>query len=119
MIDTPGHNLYLARKAHSCADTLLTPLNDSFVDLDVIAKVASDTLEIIRPSHYAEWVWEEKKSKALREKKSIDWIILRNRLTNINAKNKENMEKVLTNLAKELALDFLGFGERVIFRELF
>lgn len=120
IIDTPGHNLYLARQAHGRADTLITPLNDSFVDLDVMAKISGETLDIIAPSHYAEWVWEQKKNKALREKKSMDWIVLRNRLTNINAKNKENMEKVLTALAKRIGFRFFsGFGERVIFRELF
>jgi cellulose biosynthesis protein BcsQ len=35
VVDTPGTDSYLTRLAHSMADTLITPLNDSFVDLDV------------------------------------------------------------------------------------
>ena len=120
VMDTPGHNLYLSRIAHSYADTLITPLNDSFIDLDVIAHVTSDSLEIIKPSLYAEWVWEQKKNRAVRDRASIDWIVLRNRLTNIYAKNKENMEMVLNALSKRIGFRLVtGFGERVIFRELF
>lgn len=120
VIDTPGHDLYLSRLAHSYADTLITPLNDSFVDLDVIAQVAPESLDIVKPSLYAEWVWEQKKNRALRDRTSIDWIVLRNRLTNIYAKNKENMELVLSALSKRIGFRLVpGFGERVIFREFF
>lgn len=120
IMDTPGHNLYLSRIAHSYADTLITPLNDSFIDLDVIAHVSPDDFGIQKPSLYAEWVWEEKKNRAVRDRASIDWIILRNRLTNIYAKNKENMEFVLNALSKRIGFRLVtGFGERVIFRELF
>ncbi len=120
VMDTPGHNLYLARLAHSYADTLITPLNDSFVDLDVIAHVTPESLDIIKPSLYAEWVWEQKKNRAIRDRSSIDWIVMRNRLTNIYAKNKENMGNVLTALSKRIGFRVVsGFGERVIFREFF
>ena len=120
VMDTPGHNLYLSRIAHSYADTLITPLNDSFVDLDVIAHVSPNDFSIQKPSLYAEWVWEQKKNRAVRDRASIDWIVLRNRLTNIYAKNKENMEMVLNALSKRIGFRLVtGFGERVIFRELF
>lgn len=120
VIDTPGHNLFLSRLAHSYADTLITPLNDSFIDLDVMAHVDPETFSIIKPSHYAEWVWEQKKNRALRDRSSIDWIVIRNRLTNIHAKNKENMEKVLHSLSKRIGFRLIaGFSERVVFRELF
>lgn len=120
VIDTPGHDLFLSRLAHSYADTLITPLNDSFVDLDVIAHVNSETFSIIKPSLYAEWVWEQKKKRALRDRSSIEWIVIRNRLTTIHAKNKENMEKVLQSLSKRIGFRLIsGFSERVVFRELF
>jgi len=120
VVDTPGHDTSLARYAHSFADTLITPLNDSFIDLDVLANIDPETLAILKPSIYAEWVWEEKKQRAVRDKGSIDWIILRNRLANIHSKNKEKMDTVLDALAKRLAFrQVRGFSERVIFRELF
>jgi chromosome partitioning protein len=120
IIDTAGSDTYLSRYAHSFADTLVTPLNDSFVDLDVLTHLEPESLQIASPSIYAEWVWEQKKQKALRDRGTIDWIVLRNRLTTIHSKNKEKMENVLSTLSKRLAFRLLpGFSERVIFRELF
>jgi len=120
VIDTPGGNTYLSRFAHSFADTLVTPLNDSFIDLDLFAHIENGSLNIDRLSIYAENVWEFKKNKALRNRGNINWVVLRNRLSQINAKNKEQMEKVLKVLAKRIGFKQVsGFSERVIFRELF
>ncbi len=120
VIDTPGSDQHLSRLAHSYADTIITPLNDSFVDLDVLVHLKPDSLELDRPSIYAERVWEEKKKKAVRERGTIDWIVLRNRLSSIQAHNKQKMEQVLEALARKLAFRTIhGFSERVIFRELF
>lgn len=120
VIDTPGSDTYLSRLAHSHADSLITPLNDSFIDLDMLVRVNADSLDILRPSTYSEMVWEQKKQRAMRDNGSIDWIVLRNRLSSLNSRNKEEMEKVLSALAKRIGFRLVaGFGERVIFRELF
>jgi len=120
IIDTPGSDSYLSRLAHSHADTLITPLNDSFIDLDMLVRIHADSLDILRPSTYAEMVWEQKKQRAMRDNGSIDWIVLRNRLSSLNSRNKEEMEKVLAALSKRIGFRLVaGFGERVIFRELF
>ena len=120
VIDTPGSDLYLSHLAHSYADTIITPLNDSFVDLDVMVHLKPDSLELDKPSIYANRIWEQKKEKAMRERGTIDWIVLRNRLSNIHSTNKQKMEKVLTALSKRLAFRCVsGFSERVIFREMF
>lgn len=120
LIDTPGNDTPLSRSAHAVADTLVTPLNDSFVDLDVLAHVHVDTLDMTQPSTYANMVWDQKKQRALRDRGSVDWIILRNRLSSVRAKNKQKMEKVMQLLSKRLGFRYVaGFGERVIFRELF
>lgn len=120
LIDTPGSDSPLSRAAHSVADTLITPLNDSFIDLDMLVRLKSDTMDILRPSIYAEMVWEQKKQRAIRDHGSIEWIVLRNRLSSINAKNKEQMEEIMKVLSKRIGFRYIpGFGERVIFRELF
>lgn len=120
VIDTPGSDTYLSRLAHSYADMLITPLNDSFVDLDMLVRVTPESLDILRPSTYSEMVWEQKKQRAIRDRGSIDWIVLRNRLSNIYSRNKEEMGKVLRALSKRIGFRLIdGFGERVIFRELF
>ena len=121
VIDTPGSDHYLSRLGHSFADTLVTPLNDSLVDLDVLALVEPGTMKILRPSHYAEMVWETKKARALRgEKAVVDWIVLRNRLSNLDARNKRDMEKLLGDLARRVGFRVIpGLGERVIYRSMF
>lgn len=120
VVDTPGSDMYLSRLAHSYADTLVTPLNDSFIDLDMLVRVTPDSLDILRPSTYSEMVWDQKKQRAMRDGGKMDWIVLRNRLASIHSRNKEEMEKVLQALSKRIGFRLLpGFGERVIFRELF
>ena len=90
----------LSRLAHSHADTIVTPMNDSFVDLDLIAKVDPETLKVVRPSLYAEMVWEQRKQRALRDRGSIDWVVMRNRLAAIEARNKRAVGQVLEQLAR-------------------
>jgi chromosome partitioning protein len=121
VIDTPGSDHYLSRLAHSFADTLVTPLNDSLIDLDVLALVEPGTLRIVRPSHYAELVWDTKKQRAMRgEKAVIDWIVVRNRLSSLDARNKREVEKLLDDLARRVGFRTApGLGERVIYRSLF
>ena len=120
VIDTPGSDIVLLRHAHSWADTLITPLNDSFIDLDLLASVDPDTGKVKHPSHYAEMVWEQKKARAMRDGGSIDWVVMRNRLGSLKSRNKRAMERTIQELSRRI--DFRvapGFSERVIFRELF
>lgn len=120
LIDTPGSHTPISNYAHSLADTIITPINDSFIDLDVIAHIEADSLKIIRPSFYSQTIWEQKMSKARREQGEINWIILRNRLSHVDAKNKIRMEDVLGRLSARLGFRVAsGFNERVIYRELF
>lgn len=120
VIDTPGNDTYLSRLAHSFADTVITPINDSFVDLDVLASVDGRTMEIVKPSIYSEMVWEQKLQRAKRDGRSIDWVVMRNRLSNIDARNKRFMQKVTEDLARRIGFRVApGFSERVIFREMF
>ena len=120
VIDTPGSDTPLSRLAHSRADTLITPLNDSYVDLDLLAAVDPDTGRVRHPSRYAEMVWEQKKARALRDGKSIDWIVMRNRLGTLESRNQRAIERTIKELARRIGFRLApGFSERVIFRELF
>ncbi len=120
LIDTPGAANRLSFLAHTYADTLITPMNDSFIDLDVLAHMDSQGLTVKGPSHYAEAIWDAKKDRADRDGGSIDWIVLRNRLTNLDAYNKREMEQALRELSQRMGFRIVpGFSERVIFRELF
>ncbi len=120
VIDSPGSDTYLSRLAHSYADTVITPVNDSFVDLDVLASVDGITMKIVKPSIYSEMLWEQKLLRARRDSGTIDWVVMRNRLSNIDARNKRMITKVMEDLTRRLGFRLApGFSERVIFRELF
>lgn len=120
VMDTPGNDTFLSRYAHSFADTLITPLNDSFIDLDMLVRIETGAIETLKPSTYSMMVWEQKKEKAIRSGGNIDWIVLRNRLSPLYSKNKEEMHKILLSLSKRVGFRLLaGFCDRVIFRELF
>lgn len=120
VIDSPGSDTYLSRLAHSYADTVITPVNDSFVDLDVLASVDGITMKIQKPSIYSEMLWEQKLQRVKRDGGTIDWVVMRNRLSNIDARNKRMITKVMEELTRRLGFRLApGFSERVIFRELF
>lgn len=120
LVDCPGSDTNLARIGHSYADLLVTPVNDSFIDVDLLASVDPDTLKVIKPSRYAAMVWEQRKQRFARDGQTVDWVVIRNRLSHLDARNKRNVGHVLESLQKRIAFRFLsGLSERVIFRELF
>ncbi len=120
VLDTPGSDNPLSRNAHSYADILVTPMNDSFVDLDLLGRIDHETNEVVQLSAYSEMVWEQKKVRAQRDGGSIDWIVMRNRLASLDTRNKHNMDVALEGLSRRLGFRLAhGFSERVIFRELF
>ncbi len=121
VFDTPGSDNYLSRLGHSYADILVTPLNDSFLDMDMLAKVEIQEKELkLTPSTYSQMVWEQRQQRAMQKKRPIDWVVMRNRLSHIDAKNKRDIGLLLEHLSKRLQFRLTpGFGERVIFRELF
>lgn len=120
VIDCPGSHTRLSQVAHSLADTLITPMNDSFVDFDLLARVDSETGAVQGPSIYAEMVWNARQLRAQAGRKPIDWIVLRNRLGAQQMHNKRKVGAALEDLSKRIGFRIAaGFSERVIFRELF
>ncbi|MDE2335176.1 MAG: AAA family ATPase [Rhodospirillales bacterium] len=120
VIDCPGADTHLSRLGHAHADTLITPINDSFVDFTMLASVEPDNHEVVRPSIYSEMVWQARKARFSLDRGRIDWIVMRNRLGAAEARNKRDVGTTLDVLAKRIGFRTVrGFGERVIFRELY
>ncbi len=121
VIDCPGSDTHLSRLAHAHADTIVTPLNDSFVDFDMLARLDPVTGKVLGPSLYSELVWNARKLRAVSGvKRGIDWVVMRNRLSATLARNKAEMGRRLEDLSGRIGFRLArGFGDRVIYRELF
>ena len=129
IFDTPGRDDPYARHAATSADTLVTPLNDSFVDFDLIGQVDAETFKIRRLSFYAELIWEARKKRAMAtitdvqqggKKREMDWVVVRNRTQHVEARNQRRLEGALTELSKRVGFRVAGgLSERVVYRELF
>ena len=120
VIDTPGSDTNLSRLGHGRADTLITPVNDSLLDIDVLASIDVARREVLAPSSYTRLVWEANNQRVLRGAPPVDWIVMRNRLAHIEARNMRDVASLLEQLAARIGFRLApGFGERVIYRELF
>jgi len=120
VLDSPGADTALARAGHARADTLITPINDSYVDFSMLGTVDPENRSVISPSIYSEMVWEARKQRFMRDKGRFDWIVMRNRIGAADARNKRDVGASLDELARRIGFRTVkGFGERVIFRELY
>src|SRR5436853_5009361 len=88
VIDTPGSDSYLMRLAHSMADTLVTPINDSFLDFDVLGTVDPATYSVTGESHYAEMARHARRQRRIVDGGLTDWIVVRNRVALLGSRNK-------------------------------
>ena len=120
VVDTPGADTELARAAHQRADIIVTPMNDSFVDFDVLGVVDPVSLDLVRPGHYSEQVWEARKLKAATTGRGLDWVVLRNRLASADPRNRRRVDERVRALSRKVGFRVLsGLRDRVIYRELF
>ena len=102
IVDTPGSDTALSRAGHAAADTLLTPMNDSFVDFDLLARLDPETLEIKGPSLYSEFVWECRKRRLIQKKPALDWVVMRNRVSSTEARNKRRIAGAMEKLGSRV-----------------
>jgi chromosome partitioning protein len=122
LIDTPGGDTILSRTAHGLADQIVTPMNDSFVDFDLLGQIDPVTLDLLKPSIYSESVWEARKHRAITQGRNatIDWIVVANRLAVAVARNRQRLDERLEKLSKRVGFRVgPGLRDRVIYRELF
>jgi chromosome partitioning protein len=120
VIDTPGSKTHLAHLVHAMADTLITPLNDSFIDLDVLGVVDTETFRVTDTSHYAKMVAAALAQRSYFHPIPTDWIVLRNRLSMTVTRNKRQVGEALQELSQLLNFRCIeGLGERMIFREFY
>src|SRR5256714_14387415 len=120
VIDTPGSDSYLMRLAHSMADTLVTPINDSFLDFDVLGTIDPQTYAVTGESHYAEMVRDTRRQRRQLDGATTHWLVVRNRLSIVGSRNKQIVSDALNDLSMRLGFRSIdGFAERIVYREFF
>jgi len=120
LVDTPGSDTAVSRAAHAKADLIVTPMNDSFVDFDMLGVVDPVTLDLTRHSLYADTIWDCRKQRAAVDRKMIDWVVLRNRLAPTEARNRKRLDERVQALSRKVGFRVgPGLRDRVIYRELF
>jgi chromosome partitioning protein len=120
VVDTPGFDTHLTRLAHSLADTLITPLNDSVIDLDVMAHVDPLTGDPREMSHYARLVQRARTERLAIDGRTIDWVLVRNRISMLSSRSMRLVQSAIEKIAIRLGCRVAeGIAERVIFRSLF
>jgi len=120
IIDTPGFDTNLTRLAHSLADTLVTPVNDSLIDLNVLARLDATTGQPVETSHYARLVQRARSERLAVSGESVDWVLVRNRISMLASRNARQVHTTLEAIATRFGCRVAdGIAERVIFRSLF
>ena len=120
VIDTPGTDTHLMRLVHSLADTLITPLNDSFVDFDMLGTVDPIDFTVAAEGPYTEMVRDARRQRRGIDGERMDWVVVRNRISVPGSRHHDLVGAGLAQLAARLGFRCLeGFAERLIYRELF
>jgi chromosome partitioning protein len=120
VIDTPGFATAAAQLAHAAAQVLVTPINDSFIDVDALADIDVARREVLAPSPYSNFIWQVRDRRVIAGDAELDWIVVRNRIGQLDSRNGRDMADLLAVLAARLGFRLQpGFSERVVYRELF
>lgn len=120
IIDCPGTDSYLSRLGHAAADTIITPMNDSYIDFDLLARYDPYTDEVLGPSIYADMVWECRKLRAESQLPPLDWVVMRNRYDSTAPLGRYSVAAPLEKLASRIQFRVArGFAERPLYRRLF
>jgi chromosome partitioning protein len=119
VIDTPGSVQHLSLIAHGIADTLITPINDSLVDLDELVAIERTDLEP-QPSVYAKTVRRALEARCKVSGCATDWIVVRNRLEPVESSNQRQVSKALDVIRVTLGFRLArGLLDRPVYREFF
>jgi len=120
IVDCPGSDQPVARHAHTRADTLITPINDSLLDLDLLGRLDPETRRLTQAGPYADLVWTLRRERRARHLSGLDWVVTRSRLSALGDRNKQMMAETLPDMQRILGFRLAdGFGERMIYRYLF
>ncbi len=120
ILDVAGHDSRIARYAMAMADTLITPMNSSGVDLDLLGKFDPVNHRLKQPGAFAQLVCGLQHERRERGMKELDWVVMKNRVRTTERRQQERIDDALAQLATSIGFRMgEGFRERVAYRELF
>ena len=120
VIDSPGSDVFISRVTHGFADTIITPINDSFLDADLLGRFDPNNPKEVKPGVYSAMVWEQKLKKAANSEKEIRWFVMQNRVSVLDTINNRKISSGLKELSSKVGFKVInGFSDRIIFKELF
>ena len=120
VIDAAGHDSPIARRAIALAELLVSPVNSSFVDLDLLGRFHPVSGKLLGPGCFAAMVSELRAARSDAGLPVLDWLVLQNRKRRDTSHSQNKVDSALRRLAPRL--DFrlgAGLSERVAYRELF
>lgn len=113
IIDTPGKYDPFLMPIHKKADLIITPINDSFIDINTIMKIEHERWASF--GHYYEFVYNSQNYN-----ENLKWIVVRNRSSSIASNHSKEIRSKLEDLSKRINFTLInGPKERNIYRELF
>lgn len=119
LIDAPGHDSPVARRAMALAQTIVTPINPSFFDLDVLGHFDPVSLKFRKPGPFAQAILDIRAEQMRRNLLPARWIIAKNRIRGAERSHNKRIEPMLAQLSDQLGLTIAeGLTERVAYRSL-
>lgn len=119
VIDTAAGDTFLGRLAHRLADTLVTPLNDSLIDLEALGDLPPAGRGSPSGSGYAQAVAQARDERRRADGRLLDWIVACNRVP-VTAAGEAKIAPRLRDMASRLGFRFAdGISQRALFDELF
>ena len=120
LIDVAGGDSPIARRAIAMADTLVTPVSNSFADIDLLGQFDAITMRLKRLGRFSRLVAGLRQARTDRRMPDLDWIVVPNRSRRTGSNNEVMIAKALQKLSLKAGFRFAqGLGERVAYRELF
>jgi chromosome partitioning protein len=119
VIDAPGHDSPIARRAIALADQLVTPVNYSYADIDLLGRFDFAHQRYLGPGCYAQLVGELRAARRSAGLGETDWLVLPNRGRHDSSRSREAIVSALGRLSAKLNFRLgQGLSERVAYREL-
>jgi chromosome partitioning protein len=120
VVDVGGHDSALARRAIYLADTIVTPVNDSFIDLDMLGRIDPRSGELRTLGTFARLVEHLKEPGLQLRERALDWVVMQNRSRSLATKNERKVLDALNRISPVAGFRLVpGLRERVVYRELF